>query len=211
MTCLKDELKNWTDELDNFKASEWDSLPDIYLYMDQVITWLERQLDISPTLEDEKMITPSMINNYVKNRVIPKPEKKKYGREHLTYLMLVLSLKQVLSLTDITWLISNVIRDTSVDILYDKLNDMKTESFKQVSSRVLDQLKHMDDKSGEEEVEKSLSNLALKLALEANAYRHAARKILNTLMERRVEEQENKAESEGSKKKEGSRKKNKSK
>ena len=127
MTCLKDELKNWTDELDNFKASEWDSLPDIYLYMDQVITWLERQLDISPTLEDEKMITPSMINNYVKNRVIPKPEKKKYGREHLTYLMLVLSLKQVLSLTDITWLISNVIRDTS-DILYDKLNDMKTES-----------------------------------------------------------------------------------
>ena len=42
---------------------------------------------------------------------------------------------------------------------------------------MLDQLKDMDDKSGEEEVEKSLSNLALKLALEATAYRHAARKF----------------------------------
>lgn len=201
MSYLKDELEKWTDELDNYNTSEWDSLPDLDLYMDQVITWLERQLSIFSILEDEKLITPSMINNYVKNQVIPRPEKKKYGREHLTYMMLVLSLKQVLSLTDITWLISNISNDIPVKTLYEELNAMKTESIQQASSRVRNELKGMGEDLAEDEVEKKLGNLALKLALEASASRHAARKILNTLMNRRLKEQGHKDESESSKKK----------
>ncbi len=186
MSYLKDELEKWTDELDNYNTSEWDSLPDLDLYMDQVITWLERQLSIFSILEDEKLITPSMINNYVKNQVIPRPEKKKYGREHLTYMMLVLSLKQVLSLTDITWLISNISNDIPVKTLYEELNAMKTVSIQQASSRVRNELKGMGEDLAEDEVEKKLGNLALKLALEASASRHAARKILNTLMNHRL-------------------------
>lgn len=201
MSYLKDELEKWTDELDNYNTSEWDSLPDLDLYMDQVITWLERQLSIFSILEDEKLITPSMINNYVKNQVIPRPEKKKYGREHLTYMILVLSLKQVLSLTDITWLISNISNDIPVKTLYEELNAMKTESIQQASSRVRNELKGMGEDLAEDEVEKKLGNLALKLALEASASRHAARKILNTLMNRRLKEQGHKDESESSKKK----------
>lgn len=201
MSYLKDELEKWTDELDNYNTSEWDSLPDLDLYMDQVITWLERQLSIFSILEDEKLITPSMINNYVKNQVIPRPEKKKYGREHLTYMMLVLSLKQVLSLTDITWLISNISNDIPVKTLYEELNAMKTESIQQASSRVRNELKGMGEDLAEDEVEKKLGNLALKLALEASASRHAARKILNTLMNHRLKEQGHKDESESSKKK----------
>ena len=47
-----------------------------------------------------------MINNYVKNGLIPHPDKKKYTKEHLAGLMAVCMLKQVLSIQDIKTLLT---------------------------------------------------------------------------------------------------------
>ncbi|NMA66074.1 MAG: DUF1836 domain-containing protein, partial [Clostridiaceae bacterium] len=85
---LQNKLIKWAEELGKYKTPDWSLLPDIYLYMDQVITWLERQLGIFIQSEEEKLITPSMINNYVKNEVIPRPEQKKYSREHPTCMLI---------------------------------------------------------------------------------------------------------------------------
>ena len=53
-----------------------------------------------------------MINNYVKLKLIPKPDKKKYGREHLAYLVAITILKQVLTIPEvrdgIVWLAEKV-------------------------------------------------------------------------------------------------------
>lgn len=48
--------------------------------MDQVITFLNKQLELF-TMDGERLLTPSMINNYVKDGVLPRPVQKKYGRE----------------------------------------------------------------------------------------------------------------------------------
>ena len=50
--------------------------------------------------------TPSMINNYVKMGVIARPEGKKYGREQLAMLTMLVVLKQANSIEDVARLMN---------------------------------------------------------------------------------------------------------
>ena len=65
----------------------WNELPEIDLYLDQVVNYLEKYLGILSSNDDDKIITKTMINNYVKQGIMPAPEKKKYGKTHIAYLM----------------------------------------------------------------------------------------------------------------------------
>ena len=48
---------------------DWNDLPDIDLYMDQ--DYLPgKAASVFSRNDDEKLITPAMINNYVKNEII---------------------------------------------------------------------------------------------------------------------------------------------
>jgi len=91
-----------------YEPLPWDKLPDLGLYMDQVITFLERHLACLHPCRGPKdrVLTPAMINNYVKQRVIPRPNGKKYDREHMAALLMVCALKQVLPIDAVTRLIS---------------------------------------------------------------------------------------------------------
>ena len=74
------------------KLPRWDELPDIELYMDQLLGLIRRYLGTYPGF-DEKGLTASMVNNYVKQGVVPSPVKKRYGREQLSRLIIVCLLK----------------------------------------------------------------------------------------------------------------------
>ncbi|MBP3655544.1 MAG: DUF1836 domain-containing protein [Clostridia bacterium] len=87
---------------------EWERIPDIGLYMDQVLTLTERIF--SRALPDGE-ITRSMVNNYVKSGLIPRPVGKKYDREHLALLIMIGLLKQALSMECIARLLSLVCAD----------------------------------------------------------------------------------------------------
>ena len=63
----------------------WNELPEIDLYLDQVVNYLEKYLGILSSNDDDKIITKTMINNYVKQGIMPAPEKKKYGKTHNMY------------------------------------------------------------------------------------------------------------------------------
>ena len=97
----KDPILDWCQELVNTHLPRWNELPDIELYMDQVITIIERYLAVFAADSHDKIITAAMINNYVKLGIIPKPEKKRYGRIHLAYLLVIAILKQVITITEI--------------------------------------------------------------------------------------------------------------
>ena len=100
MNAMEQGLKEWQEQLNSLHLPRWEELPDLGLYMDQVITIMEHYLEpVFP--EQEKILTPAMINNYVKLRMIPKPDKKKYGREHLAYLVAITILKQVLTIQEV--------------------------------------------------------------------------------------------------------------
>ncbi len=93
------KLRRWEKYLDNYRLPAWEEIPDIGLYMDQIVTLLKSYLDyMPPELKEEQVITPAAINNYVRKRIMPEPVKKKYYRSHIAYLIMVCTLKQSLSI-----------------------------------------------------------------------------------------------------------------
>ena len=82
--------------LKEFQPTPWDQIPDLGLYMDQVITFVERQCK-TLFMEDDRIFTPAMVNNYVKIGLIERPTAKKYGREQLAQLLMICVLKQSVS------------------------------------------------------------------------------------------------------------------
>ena len=98
----------------------WNELPEIDLYLDQVVNYLEKYLGQYNVNKEEKIITKTMINNYVKLGVMPAPEKKKYSKEHMAYLIVICVLKQVYSISDIGKLISLTIQYYELSKAYNR-------------------------------------------------------------------------------------------
>ena len=94
-----DRLKAWCDQIAAFTFPRWQELPEIDLYMDQVVGYLSQKLAVFyDTDDDRRSITATMINNYVKQKIIPPPVKKRYGRDAVSALMVLFCTKQVLSI-----------------------------------------------------------------------------------------------------------------
>ena len=85
-----------------------EDIPNIDLYVDQVTTFIESQLESVKRNDDEKILTKTMINNYTKSHVLPSPEKKKYSKDHVLTLILIYYLKSFLSIKDIQTLLQPV-------------------------------------------------------------------------------------------------------
>lgn len=105
-------------EVIEFHCPRFDEFPDVDLYMEQVIELLNRHLSVFLSPNEEKTITSTMVNNYVKQKVIAAPKKKKYARVQLIHLFVIGVLKQVLNITDVAKLIELQIRMYPIDIAY---------------------------------------------------------------------------------------------
>lgn len=84
-----------------FHCPRFNELPTIPLYKDQVISYVEEVLKPLNLNPNEKLLTPTMLNNYVKQRVVTPPVGRRYTERHLAYLIVVCLFKQVYSLTEI--------------------------------------------------------------------------------------------------------------
>lgn len=113
------KLLRWEDYLNNYKLPAWKELPDIGLYMDQVIALLGQYLDFIPVEDPKnKPVTPTTINNYVRLKVMPAPEKRKYYRIHIAYLIMIFTLKQGTSINAIQQLLPASADEEEVKTFY---------------------------------------------------------------------------------------------
>lgn len=78
-----------------------EDIPSIELYMDQVTTFMEKELGGNKRHQDDKVLTKTMINNYSKNDLLPPSNKKKYSKDHIILLIYIYYLKNFLSISDI--------------------------------------------------------------------------------------------------------------
>ena len=93
------KLRRWEKYLLNYRLPHWEQIPELGLYMEQVIALLKQYLDyLPPELKEEQFITAAAINNYVRTRIMPEPVKKRYYRIHIAYLLVICTLKQGLSI-----------------------------------------------------------------------------------------------------------------
>ena len=84
-----------------FRPVAWEQIPDLGLYMDQVVTFITRVYEPLYGEDIHGYLSPSMINNYVKSKLIPRPVGKKYSREQIALLTMIIALKQTCSMEDI--------------------------------------------------------------------------------------------------------------
>ena len=100
----------------------WRDLPDLPLYMDQVLGLIDRYLGAYPGF-DVKGLTASMVNNYVKLGVMPPPVKKKYTRAHLAHLVAICLLKPTLPIASVQKIIAHELENASEEAVYDHFCD----------------------------------------------------------------------------------------
>lgn len=175
--------------------SPWEQLPDIGLYMDQVITYLERQLSAFRGPDDEYPITPSMINNYAKAKLIPRTDGKKYGQAHIALLLSIFSLKRVLSVQDILALFEGLDDEATLRDFYELFRSKMSESALRTASELKRSLLsgdeallsdgHLpderlpDEPAALDQDRKRIQELALQLAIDASVQSFAAEKLLS--------------------------------
>lgn len=113
------KLKRWNKYLNEYQLPTWENIPNIGLYMEQVIILLKQYLDyLPPELKEEQFITASTINNYVRMKVIPGPQKKLYYRIHIAYLIMVLTMKPGIEISLIQKLIPSDLEEDEFAELY---------------------------------------------------------------------------------------------
>ena len=76
----------------------WEELPGFGLYLDQVISLTTQAYEDEPVIAP---LTAGMINSYVKNGLVDRPEKKKYSRAALAQLLMISFLKQTSSMENL--------------------------------------------------------------------------------------------------------------
>lgn len=163
----QEDLRPWAEQVKAYHMPRYDELPAIDLYMDQVVAILEDCLRLFLRDAQEKRITPAMINNYVKLKVLPPPVKKRYTRDHLCQLILICLLKQVLSLPEIQRLIAAQLETRDVRAMYDGFCAMQERA-------VLSALERAAAQAGGDR-----SDMALRVAAEANVGKMIAEKIMD--------------------------------
>ena len=94
------ELYEYSRAMSEVKLTLWDDLPDFAIYIDQMLQIVDDELSFMQ-ISDEKLITKSMVNNYVKWSMMPKPIKKKYEKIHIAHVIVITILKQILPISKI--------------------------------------------------------------------------------------------------------------
>ena len=185
-----EEVANRIRSLDYIKI---DDIPEIDLYMDQVIKFMDDHFASLKRYEGDKMLTKAMINNYTKNRLLPPPEKKKYGQDHMLILIFIYYVKNVLSIKDInsilTPLTENFFEEKDRDVL---LRDIYNEVFEvcrgattDISRSVLkafDRAKGSFEGEDDEEKKKYLTNFAFIASLCFDV--HVKKTIVENMIDR---------------------------
>ncbi len=159
------ELKR---RMETERPAEWNQMPDIALYMDQIISYMPRQLI---HFGEGNTLTSAMVNNYIKDGLVPRAAGKRYGPIHLGYLTAVCALKNVLSVRDVGALIAaGEQRTQDPETLYRYFCGALDRALKETAETI-------DPESERED----LAKMALDLALRSYANQLACARLLEIL------------------------------
>ena len=123
------KLKAWKRYLLEYDLPTWEEIPDIGLYMDQVISLLDTYFDyLAPDIKGNPFATKAMINNYVQAGVVPLSVKKRYYRTHLAYIIIVCLLKQSLSIGQISEALPVDLPEDELHRIYDRFVELRRQS-----------------------------------------------------------------------------------
>ena len=188
-----EELRTYLQSLIDFTLPSYKELPSVDLYMEQVLKYVNDVL-ATLSLDQEKLLTSFMVNNYVKAKLIDLPIKKKYNKDQIGYLMAICLIKSSLSMADMKLLLDmDVEISKNKEELYAFWSKLQESMIKKVTIDVSSDIEESykvtlnNDSLSIEEKENSLRNsmalMALRLSMMSSAYKLLADVILNSVRE----------------------------
>lgn len=202
----REELKKILEKISDFEQLKFYNIPDIDLYMDQVTTFVEEKLGYLKRNKEDSALTKTMINNYTKAGILMPPNKKKYSKQHMVFIILTYYLKQILSINDIQRLFSPIVKsinsgenhDKDLENIYDCFLDIEKNEMDKFIRDFKDKIS-LDDsnfknsgESGDQESKKinideedisSLIIMVIMLVVKANIEKRMAEKIIDKFFE----------------------------
>ena len=125
---IKEDTLEKAQEIARWKLVELTDVPRIPLYMEQVTSFFDEVLAGARRNDDDKILTKTMINNYTKEGTLPRPNGKKYSRDHIIRLLYIFILKQVLSLQDVKEVFDLMGPESEANQLYTTYLELVEES-----------------------------------------------------------------------------------
>ena len=156
------------------RPKTWSQLPDIELYMDQVLSYMVRQ-HVGP--ENEELLTAAMVNNYIKKGLLPRAKGKKYDREHIAYLTAICLLKQVISVSDAGAMLEAELENQTIEEFYRKYCDVVDKECTTIHQKI-------DDKMSSEDTLQLVLELAISSYVQKLACEEIIKKNFLTLEEK---------------------------
>ena len=159
---VRDEVSGFMESFDRIDYIKAADIPNIDLYMDQVLTFMDRKLRsaVRPQTED-RVLTKTMINNYAKNDLLPPPVKKKYSKEHVLMLIFIYYYKGVIPMNEIQTLLQPITdhyfqngQAFDLESLYKEVVSLEKEQLEDLKKDVVDKFRRAENSftetSGEE-------------------------------------------------------------
>lgn len=116
---IAEVFEGWRRQMEGYRMPAWEDFPSLELYMDQVTVLINQYLEpFESDRSSDGVVTPAMINNYVKMKIVPAPVKKRYTKIHLAYLVMICTLKQTLSMEMIRKLVPIDLDEEEVRLTY---------------------------------------------------------------------------------------------
>ena len=88
--------------LDQFKLPAYEDIPDVGLYLEQTVKYINSFFKSFPGME----LTGSMVSNYVKKGLIPNAVKKQYSRDQIAKLIFICATKLSVSIDGLALMLS---------------------------------------------------------------------------------------------------------
>jgi hypothetical protein len=168
-----------------------DEIPNIDLYMDQVIQLFENKFADSKRNDEEKILTKTMINNYAKGKLIFPIKNKKYSKEHLILMSLIYQLKGALSINDIQVTLDGMNKritneDIEIDSFYNSYLTLSHKNAADFNIDIKDRVKDIKEEVTKMEDKHSpyLEQVLMisSLVHMSNLYRRVAEKLVDELV-----------------------------
>ncbi|MCY6370237.1 DUF1836 domain-containing protein [Clostridium ganghwense] len=192
---ILEDIDKLAKEISQNSLVSYDDLPQYDLFLSQVIDYLNDRFE-------EEKYTNNIVQNYIKNEVISKPEdgkKRGYTKLHLAQLVLLSYMRPILTTEEIKKVFAlafNEINDRSDDIIswekaykvFDEIQNESFDNFLNIETFNEDKLgKFIDESELKKDDEERISVFLLVMSLiaQASATKKLAKKIVDKYGERK--------------------------
>ena len=187
MVRYEEFIKTFAEEFASSSIIEPIDFPEMDLYPDQVADFISKKLKV---YGKEELLTRSMINDFIKQGLITRPESKKFNREQILMMELLLCLKIAYKKDDVQAMMKPFVEneksnfDEKFDFysIYEKLAPVFIQQRKESIDRTLGLVKVMKDAIRESEADDDdsleLFLVLLCIAMEVDTSMYIGKRLL---------------------------------